>query len=299
MYELLNWAAKVVPRLPRAVRRGLAVLIGSFVWAIACRRRANVTSNVERVLGPINCASPVGRIRTQSMVCRIFRNCMHNYLELFALPGLKRQELIGELRVAGVEYLNEALAHGRGVVLFSAHLGPFECLPSWFSAHGFELVIPVENVEDKRMLQLMLDARRCNGVDFVPVDGVASMRTMFEALRRNQLVLITADRAIAGKSAVMDFFGAAARLPWGPIELSLRTGAPLVGAFGWRTRGGGMAGTFTRLTLALPQEQRANPTLLAAAIARQLELVIGDHLDQWVVFEQIWADSATRVVESG
>jgi len=39
--------------------------------------------------------------------------------------------------------------------------------------------------------------------------------------------------------------------------------------------------------------------LLAAAVARQLEQVIGDHLDQWVVFEPIWADPATRVVESG
>jgi Kdo2-lipid IVA lauroyltransferase/acyltransferase len=291
MNELFYRAAKFVPKLPRWLRQIIPVVVGSLAWGLARREREHVTANVSQVLGPSIGQSFVGRVRAQLIVRRIFCNCISNYLELFALSALTRREVVARLDVKGVEYLEEALSYGRGVVLFSAHLGPFEYLPSWFSAQGYEMVIPVEKVRDERMLRLMLELRRRNGVDFVPLDGVKALRTMFNALRRNQIVLITADRAIKGESVVMDFFGAAARLPRGPVDLSVRTGAPLVGAFGWRSAGGRVACEFTPLTLALADHQRDNPEVLQAALTRQLERIVGEHVDEWVIFEPIWADS--------
>ena len=61
------------------------------------------------------------------------------------------------------------------------------------------------------------------------------MRTIIKALRNNQIVLITADRAVEGESVEKLFFGEPARLPIGPVALSQRTGAALVGACGWYT----------------------------------------------------------------
>jgi lauroyl/myristoyl acyltransferase len=294
MYEIILQAAKIVPKLPHWLRQTIAIVTGSLAWALSRRQRSHVAANVVHVLGPANCQTVSGRMRVQRTARRIFCSCFQNYLELLALPALTRQEVVARLDVQGAEYLEQALSHGRGAVLFSAHLGPFEYLPSWFSSHGYEMVIPVENLTDGRMLQLMVELRRCNGVDFVPLDGVKAIRTMFEALRRNQIVLITADRAVQGESTMVDFFGTAARLPRGPVDLALRTGAPLVGAFGWRTSGGRMAAEFVPLTLALPDDQRDKPEALQSALTRQLEKVVHDHLDQWVVFEPIWAAIDSR-----
>jgi lauroyl/myristoyl acyltransferase len=124
----------------------------------------------------------------------------------------------------------------------------------------------------------------------VPLDGPKAVRMLYDALSDNHLVLITADRAVAGESVVMDFFGAPARMPQGPVDLSLRTGAPLVGAFGWRSAGGRMAAEFTPLTLALPGDQRDKPDILQAALTRQLERTVRAHLDEWVVFEPVWVE---------
>lgn len=288
MYEILHRAATIVPKLPRWLQLAMAAAIGSLAWGLARRRRAHVSANVAQVLGPSCRRSLAGRVRTQFIVRRIFCNCIANYLELLALPGLSRQQVVARLDVTGAEHLREALAHGRGVILFSAHLGPFEYLTSWFSAHGYRMVIPVENMADARMLRLLVELRQRNGVEFTPLDGIKAVRMMFDALRGNQIVLITADRAVAGAQVATDFFGAAAALPCGPVDLSLRTGAPLVGAFGWRSAAGRVAGEFTPLTLALPHGQRDQREALQAALTRQLERMIGDHLDQWVVFEPIW-----------
>lgn len=294
MYEILHWAAKVVPKLPRWLRQTIAVAIGSLAWVFARRRRSHVTANVLHVLGPSIQKSVAGRMRAQLVVRRVFCSCILNYFELLALPALTSQQVVAGLDVTGDEYLERALSYGRGAVLFSAHLGPFYYLPLWFSVHGYQMVHPVENVRDKRMLQLTLESRRRDGLDFVPLEGLKAIRTMFDALRRNQIVLITADRAVVGESVVVDFFGAAARLPIGPVDLALRTGAPLVGAFGWRRSDGRMAAKFTPLTLGLPDDQRANREVLQARLTRTLESVISDHLDQWVVFEPIWANVDSR-----
>ena len=220
MYEIFHRAARIVPKLPRWLHQIIAVVVGSLAWGLARRARGHVTANVTQVLGPSIRQSFIGRLRAQRIVRRIFCNCIHNYLELFGSVAAK--EAVARFDVKNIGYFEEALSYGRGVVLFSAHLGPFEHLSSWFSAHGYELVIPVENVKDERMLQLMLELRRRSGVEFVPVDGMKAIRTMFNTLRKNQLVLITADRAIHGESVITDFFGAAARLPRGPVDLSVQ-----------------------------------------------------------------------------
>jgi KDO2-lipid IV(A) lauroyltransferase len=294
MYEIFEWAAKVAPQVPRWLRRIIAVVGGSLAWGLARRARNNVTANVAQVLGPSSRHSVAGRVRKHCTARRIFCCCFENYLDLLALPGLTRECIVAAMDVHGAEHLKEALSYGRGVVLFSAHLGPFEYLPSWFSAHGYEMVIPVEKVSDERLLKLMVGLRRRNGVAFVPLDGLRAIRTMFETLRRNQIVLITSDRAIEGESVVGDFFGAPARLPRGPVDLSIRTGAPLLGAFGWRTSGDRMAAEFIPLTLALPDHERGNAEVLQAALTRELERIVKDHLDQWVVFEPIWAKAGSR-----
>jgi len=114
------------------------------------------------------------------------------------------------------------------------------------------------------------------------------VRAIIQALRKNQIVLIAADRAVEGESVIRDFFNAPARLPIGPVSLSMRTGAPLIGAFAWRTSGRRTEGEFTHLTLALSEEERKQPDVVEAALIKQMERFISAHPEQWAVFEPVW-----------
>ena len=79
------------------------------------------------------------------------------------------------------------------------------------------------------------------------------------------------------------------------IEISgppkdIRTGAPLVGAFGWRASKGLIDGTFVRLTLALDEEERKQPECVEGVVIREMERVISAHPEQWVVLSRMWED---------
>jgi KDO2-lipid IV(A) lauroyltransferase len=295
MYNVYRIAASIAPKLPRSLRRLASKTIGTLSWILARRERAHVTANVSQVMANMATRSLVGQWQTQLAVRRVFCNCIDNYLELFALSERTMDDIVSRLDLKGLEHALEAYSCNRGIVLFSAHLGPFECLPfviaEMLSDYKCELLIPVEKLSDERLLDLMLKMRRRGAISFIPLDGVAGILAMLEALRNNKMVLVTADRAIRGRSADIKFFGATARLPQGAIDLALRTGAPLIGAFAWRTLEGRIACEFTRLTFALPVEQRSDRNALRFAMTRQLEAFIGEHVDEWMVFESVWQNS--------
>ncbi|HZS79662.1 MAG TPA: lysophospholipid acyltransferase family protein [Ktedonobacteraceae bacterium] len=294
MYKLYYFASLIVLYLPRRPVLALSRFIGLLAWLFAKDAREQATRNMLHVFGPDIQSSRAGRRRLHKTVRGIFQNSARNYLEALYLPHLKAEAILRSMPyIEGIEHLEAALAQGKGVILFSAHFGPFDYIAQWFAAKGYSITIPVEHLQDERMLALVLKLRRALGVQFTPLGGSAPLRTMISALRKNQLVVLTTDRGVQGEYVEVPFFGAPARLPAGAVTLAQRTGAILLGAFGWRESSTRYGGRFIPVTLALPEEERANSELLQRKIVEAMEEVIRTRPDQWAVFFPIWNEAAT------
>src|SRR5258707_3700707 len=250
MYNMFRFGSVIIPRLPRWFILALSIIIGAVAWLVAGKARKQATINMIHILGPEIQSTWAGRRKLRRTVRGMFQNSVRNYLEVFYLPYETPETILRRIpHIAGTRHLDEALERGKGVILFSAHFGPFDYLAQWFYASGYQLTIPVERLKDERMLQLMVSLRSSKGVHFVPLGGSAPMRTIIQALRNNQIVLITGERAVQGESVEKPFFGAGARLPPGPVGLSQRARAPLVGPFCWHASHSLIGGQFVTVTL--------------------------------------------------
>jgi len=294
MYRLFKFASIIVPHLPLWCIPVLADAIGFFAFLFAARARKQATSNMLRVLGKSALDSKSGRRLIRRSVLQMFQSNARNYLDLFTLSKLPPEKINSMLDVEGIEYLEQALAQGKGVILFSAHLGPFNYLAQWIAIKGYQLIIPVEPLQDKRILDLTVKLRNSMGVQFLPLGGTAPMREIIKGLRNNHIVLITADRAVEGESVEKPFFGEPARLPSGPVSLSQRTGAALVGASGWHTSHTRIVGKFVPLTLELTKDERNDTDAVMNALIKRLEEYIKPHAGQWVVFSPVWISDFAR-----
>jgi phosphatidylinositol dimannoside acyltransferase len=295
MYYFFLWGGRIVPHLPSWLQRLLPDLLGPLAWLVAAGPRKQAMRNASHVLGAEMQDTAAGRRRLRRVVRGMFRNIVSNYLDIFLVPSIQwPSNNLHQPPLLHEEHLQEALALGKGVIAFSAHFGPFTYLASWLVSQGYQVTIPVENLQDERIMRLMCDLRNRSGVSYLPLGGSAPMRAIFQALRKNQIVLITADRAVQGESVICNFFGAPARLPIGLVNLSLRTGAPLVGAVGWYSFKRRVHAEIIPLSLALPEEQRRQPEILQAALIAELEQVIGAHPEQWIVLSQVWEDQLER-----
>ncbi len=296
MYTLFLLAIKIIPWLPARLINDIARIAGLVAWFVATKAREQATQNMLHVLGFQVLDTPQGRRKLRRIVQAMFCNNVLNYLTMFSLAGRKPERIMRELHIEGREHFDAAFARGKGVILSSAHIGPFNYLFQWVALSGYDLTIPVEPLQDPRMLALITGLRSTHGTTILPLQGSASMRTVFQKLRTNKAILLTADRAIEGQSSEMTFFGDIARLPVGVAQLAKRTGATVVGACGWRTPAGEIYGRFFPISLALSEEQNIDPDQIQQAIVTLLEQNITEHPDQWMVFEPIWAGRPSRAL---
>ena len=288
MYKLFKFASVIIPRLPGWCIPVLADVTGLVAFLIATKARKQATSNLTHVLGKDVVGSSAGRRRLRRSVMQMFQNNVRNYLDLFTIPYIPPEKILNVMDIEGIEHLEQALSLGKGVILFSAHFGPFNYMAQWISIKGYHMIIPVEHLKDERTLDLTLKLRNSKGVQFMPLGGSAPMRRIIKALRDNQIVLITADRAVEGESVEKLFFGEPALLPIGPVSLSQRTGAALVGACGWHTSRTRIGGKFVPLTLELTEDERNNTDTVMCALIKRLEKYIKAYPEQWVVFSPVW-----------
>ena len=290
MYYLFRFTTLVLPWMPRWLVHALGNVGGLIAWLTATNAREQAKRNMIHVLGMRVTETRAGRRRLRRAVRSMFMNDVRGYLELFSLPSLGAEKILRTTRAEGLEHIDAGLAQGKGVILISAHLGPFEYIIHYAAIKGYDVTIPVERLEDQRILDLMLDLRRSHGIQFLPLGTSSTMRAIVQKLRSNKVVLITADRAIEGQSVETLFFGRPARLPIGPVTLAQRTGAALVGAFCWRTPDGLVHGRCVPLSLELTEEQRTNTDCMMRALIEKMEHFIREHPEQWLAFTPIWME---------
>jgi KDO2-lipid IV(A) lauroyltransferase len=289
-YLLYRLAGAIVPHIPPRWGYPLFSFIGDLIYRFHFGARQIVQENLRHVLGQKTDTTTIEETARQ-----LFRNSLKNYYELFHQRTLSREEMRASLAVKGLEHIEEALAQGKGLVLVTAHFGSPDgliYLPSLFS---YRVTAPAEHLKPERLFRYLLSLRKRGGITFLPADG--PLLGLFRALKRNEIVVVAADRDTTESGIMIDFFGAPARLPDGHVQLAMRTGAKLALAFGRREPDN----TYTieihpplelEDTGDFKRDLRANMEKVVAG----LERVIRQHPEQWLMFYPLWPTRAVHKV---
>jgi KDO2-lipid IV(A) lauroyltransferase len=238
--------------------------------------------NISYVLGPDASQEQVEAVARQACV-----NIVKSHYDLFRLGRRSLDEIRDITELRGAEYLQEALAPGKGVVLVSAHLGNVDVLGQIPLVYDVPFIAPVQHIQPERLFQYTLSLRRSHGLRIIPADG--PLMQLVRALKRGEVVGLPCDRGIADSTRTVSFFGSPAQLPDGPVRLALRTGAAMVAAFGLRLEDD----TF-RVQIEPPFELRRTGDLEAdiragmELIVEVLERYISQHPEQWLVAAPVW-----------
>lgn len=110
-------------------------------------------------------------------------------------------------------------------------------------------------------------------------------KELLRSLRAGKLVGVTGDRQIAGKGMQVEFFGAPAILPRGPVSLARLSGAPLMLAYAVRLPSNSFQGYIGD---PLHIARNADEADAMRDIARLMEGPIRQHPGQWLAFSPVW-----------
>ncbi len=278
-YRLLG---ALIGPLPPRLGYGLARPVGALVLATSPQLRRALTWNMSHVLGP-----DASEDELRTVVRKACANIIRGHYDLLRLARLSQEEMLRMARFEGVEHIEKALALGKGVIMLSAHFGNVDILLQLPTVRGVPISTPVARIRPERLFQYMLRLRTSRGMTMYPTDG--PMIGLYRALRRGEMVGLAADRGLEASTRRVEFFGAPADLPEGPVRLALSTGASVVPAFSLRLPDHTFVAR-VEPALELPRTGDREADLAAGLelVAGVLERVIAQHPEQWMLTKPVW-----------
>ena len=276
-------------RLPLPILYRFVSAVADVLYLLLGRQRANVWDNMHHVLGPEASKAEIRRAARQ-----VFRNVAKYYADLIRMRRLNLEAFFyRRLRYTGFEeYVRPALDRGAGVILVGAHFGNPELAIQGLLPASVKAIALTEPLKPPQLSRLVDDLRSCQGHTFRPV-SVASVKLALRTLRNGGLVALMMDRAIVGPRARLPFCGQETLVPTGPVEMAMRTGAPLIPTFTFRREPDKVEVTFEEpLELVSSGDLEADVRTNALRFLARFERHLRAEPEQWMVLERVWEKEA-------
>lgn len=191
------------------------------------------------------------------------------------------------VEIEGREHLDAALATGKPLLFFGAHLGSWELPPVAASALGFR-VNSFYRAPNNPLLLKLFTSRKIPG-ELIP-KGAPGAKRAFALLKKGQHLGILVDQKLNDGIAV-PFFGRDAMTGTALAEFALRFDAPMVPIRCTRLPGGRFKLAFyPPLTVTKTDTRKDDVATIMTAVNTMLESWIIETPGQWLWLHKRWPD---------
>lgn len=261
-------------------RKIVADILGCILFLLVRSRRNLTLTNLRRAFPTVSATE------RKRLARATYANLVIVFEEILATPYLTHSELRASFQFNNPDVLRNALNHGNGAILWSAHLANWE----WSALvaaleFGQPLLVVVKEQRNRTVNRWLEQVRRSTGNVLVPMFN--SARPMLEHLQNGGIVALLGDQAADPRSdPFVPLFGIPAATHKAPVVLARRCGAALLFAYCLRRHDGRYEVFFEPLpevhdhSLSVDQVVARYNDLLQRAILRAPEQWVWQH-NRW------------------
>jgi Kdo2-lipid IVA lauroyltransferase/acyltransferase len=277
----------IMPKLPRFLHPPVASMAALIFFVVLKRERRAVTGNLRRVSGKRGLA-------LQWKVYRVFYSFCDLMVSYCFVPQATHSQLLDMLvdPDGGVAKVNQCLAEGNGLIVWTAHVGNWEFASRLLAMYSrVHVARVVEDNPAEVTLRNLMASEQLKTVDLK--GGVSATIELLQALRRNEIVAIQGDRIYQRHTFEVRFFSQPTSFPIGPFLLSQVSGAPVLPAFvireGWLRYHVLMGDPIPPVPApAAGDDEIAGLYQAMSQAVRFLEKTLTTHYDQWMNYFDFW-----------
>jgi KDO2-lipid IV(A) lauroyltransferase len=207
-----------------------------------------------------------------------------NSIRLGKLSSKQLIDITGEQN-AELDEFRKAIARGKGVVVFSGHVGNHEIAGTALAARGFPVDAVVQRQENPLFDNALNGARLKHGLGII--DRSKAQRQALKSLRAGRAVAFASDQDAGRNGVFVPFFGRLASTHRGGALFAVKTGAPaFIG--GAIRRGDGYEGLLEPLEVDRGGALDDVVYKMMAAFTKRLEEVVRSAPDQYLWMHRRW-----------
>lgn len=241
-----------------------------------------IKNNVSKVL-----KIDINSRRTRKLAIDIFINWGKNITDFLKHPIISKERLRQRVKIRGLGNLDNALRKGKGVVIFTAHIGNFEWGACRLAADGYN-IWGISLYRKSRLTRNFFESKRSSkGLKTLYVNRILNL---FRILKNNGIVAIPSDWDSSGRAGKpFKFFGETAYLPTGALQIALKSGAELIPGFIWRTdKYNHLLVIDEPVKLIREGDSKELIDKNMEKILEIMEKYIKSHISEWEMFHNIW-----------
>ncbi|ADH66264.1 phosphatidylinositol mannoside acyltransferase [Nocardiopsis dassonvillei] len=284
-----GWA--MIRRTPESAGRALFRRLADRSWRAHDESTRGLERNLRRLVGPGATDAQLRALSRAGM-----RSYMRYYYEMFRLPAMGEEYVLGRTRATGIEVLEEHVRSGRGVVAALPHMGNWDHAGAWIALRGTPLTTVAQRLRPESLFQRFTAYRESLGMEVLPLTGGSNtVGTLARRLRGGGLVCLLADRDISGTGLEVDFFGERARVPAGPAALALNTGAALMPVSLWYDGPYWNIRVHDEIPVSGGATRAERVQATTQELVRVFEGAIAEHPEDWHMLQPVFSADHARV----
>ena len=269
--------------LPRPLAVAAGRRLGQIAYTFGGRLRRTGARNLEIAFPELN-------ERERAYLLRgCFESLGRQLGEFSQFPHATPESLRHIIEFDGLENLVAARESGRGVIVFTAHLGAWELLSFALSAFGYPMSFLVRRIDNPLVEEYVEKTRTRFGNR--SIDKRAAARPMLQVLREGGTVGILVDLNTHPHEGVfVDFFGIPASTTTGLAKLALRTEADVIPFFmPWdKHRRRFLMRIDPPLAITRTGDDDKDIQLLTSQVTSVIESYVRRFPDQWLWIHKRW-----------
>ncbi len=248
-------------------------------------RRAVAVGNVRRAFPHLSEAA------AREVVRRSVQNSAMMLFEFMRLSTATPQEVRDYVAIEGWENGFAALEKGRGMLIFTAHLGNWELMGAR-AAQEFPVAVVARPSSNQGIQEQIVRVRRAAGIEVISKHDTG--RAALEVLKKNHALGILPDQHAGPEGLLLPFFGHPTRMVSSLSRIAMMSGAPIVPAFGVRRRpwlSDGRIIAYASPGYVVENDRKRREELVLQGTQRmvmELEKIITQHPDQWLWLHRRW-----------
>ncbi len=286
---LTNW-------LPRAWSLQGATWLGATLYYLMPLRQRVAHVNFAHVLD-----KPADDPAVARTARRAFENYARHLRDVMLYPQMTLADLEARVTIHNPHVFTEALAHGKGAIIVSAHFGNMDLPSAVFALRYAPITLTGETLRPQRLMDWLTRVRKRNRIHLFPYEQAA--RRILEALKRNEMTAFLIDFGITHHfdipTTTVSFFGTETQFPTSPAQLALLTGAPIILGHA-HVDATGHIDVYTTPLIWITRQGDRHQILQTTMqeIARRMEEFIRLYPEQWYIFRPMWKGLNLKVKDS-
>jgi Kdo2-lipid IVA lauroyltransferase/acyltransferase len=300
--KLLNW-------LPESCAYALGEGAGRLACRLDRRHRAIAAQNLAAAFPSRYAPADLDRL-----VVAVFENLGRTAVDVARSNRLLSRSAGTSVEWDGYEHLLAGRARGKGVLVISAHSGPWELLPPVWVLREKPVYVVARPLDNPRLDDLLTAWRERGGNCMIRKRN--AVRAILQVLRQGETAAILIDQHISEREGVVvPFFGRPASTASAPALIALRSGAAVlpVGITRQPERGRYRIRIGAEVPIRRSGDLKADLAENTARFTAAIEVMIREQPEQWFWVHRRWKtrqpvdarlrppDTApeTKVIESG